>query len=132
MLLDVENITAHDKHGKKASRILSAISASIRETDINGWYKNNTVIGVLFTEIGADPPKGTVEAMLGRVKGILYSTLSFEEYNHITISHYIFPEEWDHDVQQRPSHPTLYPDVSQRENDEKRVLDHQENNRCRR
>jgi len=116
MLLDVENITAHDKHGKKVSKILSAISSSTRGTDISGWYKNNAVIGILFTEIGDDPRKGTVGAMLARVKGILYSTLSFEEFNHITISHYIFPEKWDHDVQQRPSHPTLYPDVSQREN----------------
>lgn len=116
MLLDVENITARDKHGKKVSKILSAISSSTRGTDISGWYKNNAVIGILFTEIGDDPRKGTVGAMLARVKGILYSTLSFEEFNHITISHYIFPEKWDHDVQQRPSHPTLYPDVSQREN----------------
>ena len=51
-----------------------------------------------------------------RVKGILYRALTFEEFSRISISHHIFPEEWDHDVPQRPSHPTLYPDVSRREN----------------
>ena len=116
MLLDVERVQAGDKHGKKVTHILSALSLSIRETDINGWYKHNSVIGILFTEIGIDLRKGVVGTMLARVNGILYGTLTFEEFNRITISHYVFPEEWDHDVPQRPSHPTLYPDVSRREN----------------
>jgi lipopolysaccharide/colanic/teichoic acid biosynthesis glycosyltransferase len=115
MLLHVESVIASDKQRKKIGKILSAISSSTRETDIDGWYKDNAVIGILFTEIGMDPRKGTVAAMRARVNGLLYSALSFEEFNWISISHYIFPEEWDHDVQQRPSHPTLYPDVSQRD-----------------
>ena len=31
----------------------------------------------------------------------------------------VFPEDWDHDNDQRPSNPTLYPDLSQREDDRK-------------
>jgi lipopolysaccharide/colanic/teichoic acid biosynthesis glycosyltransferase len=116
MLVDVDGIQAGDKNGKSLSKLLCAISLSIRETDVNGWYKNNSVVAILFTEIGIDPQKSVVGAMLARLNGALYSALTFEEFNRISISHYLFPEEWDHDVPQRPSHPTLYPDLSRREN----------------
>jgi lipopolysaccharide/colanic/teichoic acid biosynthesis glycosyltransferase len=115
VLLDVQGIVARDRHNRKVVDVLSALSASIRDTDVSGWYKNNCVIGILFTEIGAGALRSIVGTMLARVNGILYSTLTFEEFVLISISHYVFPEEWDHDIEQRPSHPTLYPDVSQRE-----------------
>ena len=66
--------------------------------------------------------RSVVSTMLARVNGILYSALTFEEFSHISISHHIFPEEWDHDVPQRPSHPTLYPDVSRRESGRRAFL----------
>jgi lipopolysaccharide/colanic/teichoic acid biosynthesis glycosyltransferase len=116
MLLDVSRLLTIDKNGKKVGGILSTLSSYIRETDISGWYKNNSVIGIVFNEIGNGPRSSIVSTMLARVNGILYSALTFEEFSHISISHHIFPEEWDHDVPQRPSHPTLYADVSRREN----------------
>lgn len=122
MLLDVSGVLASDTHGKKVGDILSALSLSIRETDISGWYKNDSVVGLVFNEIGAGPRKSIVSTMLARVNGILYSALTFEEFNRISISHHIFPEEWDHDVPQRPSHPALYPDVSRRENRKRSFL----------
>jgi lipopolysaccharide/colanic/teichoic acid biosynthesis glycosyltransferase len=37
--------------------------------------------------------------------------LSFTWFNQITISQYVFPEKWEYQVDERPSHPTLYPDL---------------------
>jgi lipopolysaccharide/colanic/teichoic acid biosynthesis glycosyltransferase len=116
MLLDMGGMLAGDRHGRKLAKILAALSLSIRETDITGSYKSNSVIGIMFTEIGTDSPKSIVSAVLARVNGALYCNLTFEEFSRISISYHLFPEEWDHDVPQRPSHPTLYPDVSRREN----------------
>jgi lipopolysaccharide/colanic/teichoic acid biosynthesis glycosyltransferase/nitrate reductase NapAB chaperone NapD len=114
MLLDLSSVLI-DKEEKTLDKILSALSLSIRETDVAGWHRNGTVIGIMFTEIAHDARKAIVSTMLLRVNGVLYSNLAFEQFNKISISHYIFPEEWDHDVPQRPSHPTLYPDLSNRE-----------------
>jgi lipopolysaccharide/colanic/teichoic acid biosynthesis glycosyltransferase/nitrate reductase NapAB chaperone NapD len=111
MLLDVSSVLI-DKKEKTLGKILSALSLSIRETDVAGWHKNGTVIGIMFTEIANDARKSIVSTMLLRVNGVLYSNLTFEQFNQISISHHIFPEQWDHDVPQRPSHPTLYPDLS--------------------
>lgn len=122
MLLDVSAVLSSDQESKKIANILSTLSFSIRETDISGWYKSSSVIGIVFNEIPAGPWKSVVNAILTRVKGVLYRALSFEDFNHISISHHIFPEEWDHDVPQRPSHPALYPDVSRRENGRRAFL----------
>jgi len=56
------------------------------------------------------------------VAGWHKSTLTFDQFNQITISHYVFPEEWDCDVQQRPSDPALYPDLDKRANGSKMYL----------
>ena len=112
MLLDVSNVSVNDNRDKLLGTILSTLSVSIREIDVAGWYKHDTVIGIMFTEIASDSRKSIVSTMLTRVNGILYRNLTFEQFNEISISHHIFPEDWDHDVPQRPSHPALYPDLS--------------------
>ena len=88
MLVDVDRVQVADNHGKTLGKLLCALSLSIRETDVNGWYKKNSVVGILFTEIGIDSAKSVVGAMLARVNGALYSALTFEEFNRISISHY--------------------------------------------
>lgn len=119
MLLDVTNIVCGQHDKKSLEETLTALSMSIRETDVLGWHEDHTVIGVLFTEIPGDARPSIASTMMLRVRGLLYSKLPFDEFNKINISHHIFPEDWDHDVPQRPSHPTLYPDVSNREEETK-------------
>jgi lipopolysaccharide/colanic/teichoic acid biosynthesis glycosyltransferase len=115
MLLDMESVLVADRNGKRLTKILSLLSASIRETDGTGFYKENSVIGIVFTELDTDSVKSCVHAIVTRIRGSLYCGLTFKDFSSITTSYHVFPEEWDHDVSQRPSHPTLYPDVQRRE-----------------
>ena len=115
MLLDLGTVTTDDKRGKILNTILSSLSMSIRETDVTGWQKSGTILGIMFTEIPIEGRISIVGTMLSRVRGVLYNSLPFDKFNQITISHYVFPEDWDHHVQQRPSDPTLYPDLERRE-----------------
>lgn len=119
MLLDVTNIVSGRRDQKSLEEALTALSTSIRETDVLGWHGDRSVIGVLFTEIPGAARPSIANTMLLRVRGLLYSNLAFDDFSRISISHHIFPEDWDHDVPQRPSHPTLYPDVSSREEETK-------------
>ena len=82
---------------------------------MTGWYKNNSVVGVMFTEIVAADKYSIVSTMLTRVSRSLRVKLSSEQFSQISISFHLFPEDWDHEVSRRPSNPTLYPDLSQRE-----------------
>jgi lipopolysaccharide/colanic/teichoic acid biosynthesis glycosyltransferase len=112
MLLDLTRFLPGTGSGRGLDQLLSVISLSIRDTDIVGWQSNRAILGIIFTEIPSDRRKSIGSTMLSRVTGILYSKLTFEQFNQISISQHIFPEEWDHDVPQRPSHPSLYPDLS--------------------
>lgn len=119
MLLDMGNRLQSDRNGKALDKILSALSLSTRETDVTGWYKTNSVVGVMFTELGVDDPNSALSTMMTRVSETLRNNLSAEQFNQISISFHLFPEEWNHDIPQRPSNPTLYPDLARRDNAKK-------------
>ena len=114
-LIDTGTCLPADKNGRVLSNIVSALSLATRETDVTGWYKNNSIVGVMFTEIVAADKYSIVSTMLTRVSGSLRVKLSSEQFSQISISFHLFPEDWDHEVSRRPSNPTLYPDLSQRE-----------------
>jgi lipopolysaccharide/colanic/teichoic acid biosynthesis glycosyltransferase len=116
MLLDMGTRLQSDRNGKALDKILLALSLSTRETDVTGWYKHNSVVGVMFTELGADDPNSTLSTMMTRVSETLRSSLSAQQFNQISISFHLFPEEWNHDIPQRPSNPALYPDLARRDN----------------
>jgi lipopolysaccharide/colanic/teichoic acid biosynthesis glycosyltransferase len=122
VLLDLRSVLVGDGSEKILHKIFLSLSTSIREPDVTGWHKNRAVLGVMFTEIPTESRASTVGAMLSRVSGVLYNSLSFDQFSQVTISHYVFPEEWDCDVQQRPSDPALYPDLAKRANGSKLYL----------
>jgi lipopolysaccharide/colanic/teichoic acid biosynthesis glycosyltransferase len=115
-LVDMGNSTILDKSGKVLDKVLSALSLSTRETDITGWYRNRTVIGVMFTEIGADDRNLILSTIMTRVSETLRGNLTAPQFSQISISFHLFPEEWKHDSSERPSNPTLYPDLEHRDN----------------
>jgi len=118
LLLDMGDRPS-EKNGKILGKILSVLSVSTRDTDVTGWYANECVVGVMFTEIGIDDSSAVPGTLLARVTETLRSNLTFEQFNGVSISFHVFPEDWDHEGGQRPSNPTLYPDISQREHTRK-------------
>jgi exopolysaccharide biosynthesis polyprenyl glycosylphosphotransferase len=117
LLLDMGGRLPSENSGKTLARVLPALSLSTRETDIIGWYAQDLVVGVVFTEIG--PENSLAGVIITRVTETLRNNLALEQFNQLNISFHVFPEDWDHDNDQRPSNPTLYPDLSKREDDRK-------------
>jgi lipopolysaccharide/colanic/teichoic acid biosynthesis glycosyltransferase len=116
MLLDMGNGLQSDKSEKALDKILSALSLSTRETDITGWYKKNSVVGVMFTEFGAEDRNSILSTIMTRASETLRNNLSARQFGVISISFHLFPEEWNQDIPQRRSNPTLYPDLTRRDN----------------
>ena len=115
MLLETGEYHTSAKNGKVIANILSALLQSTRETDVIGWYKDQLTVGVMFTELVSDDKKSILSTMLSRVGSILQDKLTFEQFNQISISFHFFPDKWDDDVEQRPSNPALYLDLSKRD-----------------
>jgi lipopolysaccharide/colanic/teichoic acid biosynthesis glycosyltransferase len=122
ILLDLNRVLLDQRNEEILDKIISSISTTVRETDITGWHRSNAVLGFVFTDIPTENRGSIVGALVSRVNGILYNCLGFGRFNQITVSHYVFPDEWDCDVPQRPSNPKLYPDIEKRNHGSKLYL----------
>jgi len=114
LLLDMGDRLPSEKNGKTLGKILAALSGSTRDTDVTGWYANNCVVGVMFTEIATGDSSSVPTTIIARVTETLRKNLTLEQFNRVSLSFHVFPEDWKNDAQ-GPSNPTLYPDLSQRE-----------------
>jgi lipopolysaccharide/colanic/teichoic acid biosynthesis glycosyltransferase len=112
MLLETGQNQSRESNLKVFSDVATALVAATRETDIIGWYKEEGIIGVIFTDLVVCDKNSLLSTMLTRVSGILRDKLTFDQFNQISISFHFFPDKWHGDINQRPSNPTLYPDLA--------------------
>jgi lipopolysaccharide/colanic/teichoic acid biosynthesis glycosyltransferase len=119
MLLDACGLLKADENRETFCKVIAALSQSIRETDIKGWYKDDSVIGVIFTEVGTADGRSVANALLTRVTSALCSILSIEQINEVKLSFHVFPEHSDGGDAGGPTDSALYPDLQQT-NDPKR------------
>lgn len=119
MLLDLGHALACENNGQALREMLSAISLTTRETDVIGWYKDNTIVGVMFIEISVDEQSPIQATMMARLSETLRTNLSRAQFNQVTISFHLYPEDWDHKAQDRSSNPIFYPDLVHRNKERK-------------
>jgi hypothetical protein len=93
MLLEYDALVKDRVDAWALHSVFEVLTQSTRETDIRGWYKQNRVVGVIFTEIGEAEGKAVGNALLSRVTDALCSSLSIDEINAIRLSFHVFPED---------------------------------------
>jgi len=113
MLLETSGLVNGEEKQDAFEKIVMALSQSTRETDIKGWYKDYSVIGVIFTEIGAAEGKTIANVLLAKVTNALCTTLSIEQINEVRLSFHVFPEQGSEQSGGVPTDPKLYPDLEQ-------------------
>jgi lipopolysaccharide/colanic/teichoic acid biosynthesis glycosyltransferase len=111
MLLEAGNHQGSEKSGKALDNMLSVLLLSIRETDVIGWYKDRTTVGVMFTGLAGNDKNSILSVILSKVSTTLQDQLTPDQFNQVSISFHFFPDDWDHDNPGRPSNPSLYPDL---------------------
>jgi lipopolysaccharide/colanic/teichoic acid biosynthesis glycosyltransferase len=114
MLLDAESLFNGNAAAPIRRKVIEALLASTRETDISGWYRHHATLGVILTEVDVANLMGTVNAILVKVNTALLACLSLAELNEIHFSFHLFPE--DRDTQAAPPSRAdlkLYPDLTQ-------------------
>jgi lipopolysaccharide/colanic/teichoic acid biosynthesis glycosyltransferase len=116
MLLHIGNAVCDAEKQKALEKITCRIISLTRETDIKGWYKQGTVLGIIFTETN-----GTDKDLLrGKIEEKVCEVVNNEKVGQIKISLHVFPEEKDswQDNDNDPSNGvcdlTLYTDLSQK------------------
>ncbi len=73
-------------------KMVEALPAFSRETDMAGWHRKDHTLGVIFTAIDPEGIDHILKTMLSRLKHALRSSLGHEQANRINISFELFPE----------------------------------------
>ena len=82
--------------GNTAAALAKAVKASIRETDWMGWYEDNKVLGIAFTEIG-EGDTARIRLLIEKVSLALRRAVSPQEFEALQLVVRLFPEDrgWD-------------------------------------
>ncbi len=112
MLLD-----AHQENGTARMilhKAIDAVASSTRETDALGWYKDGSILGVIFTEVGKEDLALASEILRAKIRTSLQEQLGSETAGKIAISVHLFPEKWDRNGPHWVADSKLYPELDKR------------------
>ena len=71
-------------------RLQKAFSSDFRDTDIRGWYKRDSVVGIIFTDLTA-LGHDTREVLFGKTMAALDSQMDPDELRKIYITFHSYP-----------------------------------------
>jgi lipopolysaccharide/colanic/teichoic acid biosynthesis glycosyltransferase len=122
MLLEVVSDRGSKKNSVTLSRVATALLSSSRDTDLVGWYKDDAIVGTMFTGLIVNDKRAVLDTFLVKVSATLQQELTAEEFNQVRISFHLFPDDWDPDKPGRPTNPALYPDLASHDKGRRTVL----------
>ena len=115
VLVETIDTMAMDQKEKLLDNTGQVLTALTRDTDVTGWYKTGSTLGVIFADIVAADKDAVVAAILARVTDTLSENLTVEQLSQLSISTNCYPEDWQAETTSRPSNPALYPDLASRD-----------------
>ncbi len=107
-------LDAYQENGSAARTLNEAVTgiASVsRETDLIGWYRQNAMAGVIFTEIGDENKAEVLVTLRNKIRSTLVETLGEAKADRIAISVHVFPEDWNASQSTWSADTKLYPDL---------------------
>jgi lipopolysaccharide/colanic/teichoic acid biosynthesis glycosyltransferase/GGDEF domain-containing protein len=112
MVLDTGASADTEAGDRFASQVTSVLLKSIRETDIVGWYKKETTLGIIFTEISLEFVTPITEILQTKVVNALQNELGGNVASRIVVSVHLFPENRNPGGDEPPADIKLYPDLT--------------------
>jgi lipopolysaccharide/colanic/teichoic acid biosynthesis glycosyltransferase len=112
MLVDAGELLRTDRREVALEQMTAALSLSTRETDIRGWYREDSVVGVILTEFGSADMCSALNAIFCKVNSALRANLGTGQMNEIHISFHVFPDDLGTESG-GPADFSLYPDFLQ-------------------
>ena len=113
MLLDIQGLAATANGNGQAlkDKMASALCDSTRDIDQRGWYVQDHVMGVIFSELNDQDIAQSRDLVSQRVQAGLCQALSPQELRQIEVSLHVYPEGCDVGDTCQPSNEILYPDL---------------------
>jgi len=116
ILVDVQKVVSGVSGKDRMVQLLAkSLSEATRETDIIGWYLDNSLMGVIGTELGKASNELVQKRFLDKLRKIFESTLGIEKSASISVSFHFFPEEYASGANDHSANIKLYPEIQKRE-----------------
>ncbi|HTP66827.1 MAG TPA: sugar transferase [Geobacteraceae bacterium] len=112
LLLNIERLLQEENAKGAVKDMLSVLRKSLRNIDLCGWYKYNSVIGVLFPELGTQNTHAALEAIGLKIHGDLLRNFPLGIVNKMDIRFSFFPEKLDEVTTAGLANKMFYPDIS--------------------
>jgi lipopolysaccharide/colanic/teichoic acid biosynthesis glycosyltransferase len=118
MTMDFAGILDMESRRESVKWAMETLLVLTRDTDIKGWYKNPTVLGVIFTEMNSLE----TETLQRKIHESLSSRLSEEQLDDIQLSFHRFPKDGKPNKPGGPVNFTFYPEYPKKERSHKNAL----------
>ena len=113
MLLDTSAVDTDKRGSALFEQLASVVAGAIRESDLIGWYEEEAVLAVIFTELSTHEDYSVTEILSTKVADALLENVEQAIAKKLTLSVHMFPENWDTGSADRAADIKLYPDVSE-------------------
>jgi len=112
LLLNVETLIPGSGKEGFIRNLETALSSSVRETDIKGWYEQDKVTGIILTELNSID-EVVQDKILLKIQDRLVEALGSGAVAKIRVSYHAFPESYKGNGGDREWFKTpLYPEVT--------------------
>ena len=91
-LVDCQKLLRNQPQAGVRENLQRALSCATREADIKGWYRDNSVIGVVFTEV-ALAEKSIDQILSRKLWNALQEVLGPQQVAGVQLSFQVFPED---------------------------------------
>jgi exopolysaccharide biosynthesis polyprenyl glycosylphosphotransferase len=113
MLVDLSAVPVGQHPDDELAKLRFVLLSGSRETDIRGWYEQDKIMGIIFTEV-TSVDKASIEHILKKVNDTICDCADMEWAKKIKLAIHVFPEENGHSpVEKAMFNTNLYPDSSQ-------------------
>ena len=92
-------------------KVLSTLAASIRETDLWGWYEQNSTAGIIFTEFNGTGKATILATISEKLERALRGIFPSERLKQLRLSFHFFPEDWTEKDRSQLKRELFYADL---------------------
>lgn len=117
VLIDAEEALRTERKQEVLDGIVRAANEARRDTDPAGWYKDASVLGIIFTEFGTPNDVVSVARLLDKIDESLARSLRPEDHERIHVSLHLFGDDNERGIRGIDGtdgidiDPTFYPDI---------------------
>jgi lipopolysaccharide/colanic/teichoic acid biosynthesis glycosyltransferase len=102
-----------DENDRFMFQVISVLVKSTRETDLVGWYKKGTALGLIFTEINLEFTTPITEILRTKVVSALQNELGIKVDAKLVVTVHLFPENRVSNGDEPSADMRLYPDIAE-------------------